>query len=86
MQFEQGGKVLKNGSPLFKVETLLASLSGLLGVVTLFWHDWLEVAGWDPDHHNGSVEWTIAVVLLLVALTLGGLARREYRRGALQVA
>jgi hypothetical protein len=83
LQFEQGGKVLRNGSWRVKIETALALLSGVLGVVTLFWHDWIEVTGWNPDNHNGSVEWIIAVVLLLVALVLGGLARREYRRASL---
>ncbi|HVU79026.1 MAG TPA: hypothetical protein VHC67_15730 [Gaiellaceae bacterium] len=77
--------MLREGSRRFKIETALAAASGLLGVVTLFWHDWLEVTGWDPDHHSGSAEWVVAVVLLLVALTLGALARREYRRGSLRV-
>lgn len=72
--------MLKDGSRLYKIETTLAAISGVLGVVTLFWHDWLEVTGWDPDNHSGSAEWIIAVVLLAVALTLGALARREHRR------
>jgi hypothetical protein len=72
--------VLKDGSRLYKIETTLAAISGVLGPVTLFWHDWLEVTGWDPDNHSGSAEWIIAVVLLAVALTLGALARREHRR------
>ena len=55
--------MLKDGSRLYKIETTLAALSGVLGVLTFFWHDWLEVTGWDPDHHNGSAEWVIAVVL-----------------------
>lgn len=63
----------------FKIETILAAASGLLGIVTLFWHDWIEVTGWDPDHHSGSAEWIIAAVLLLVALVLGLLARRDAR-------
>jgi hypothetical protein len=72
--------VLKDGSRLAKIETTLAAISGVLGVVTLFWHDWLEVTGWDPDRHNGSVEWVIAIVLVAVAITLGAMARREHRR------
>ena len=78
--------MFKDQSRRFKLETVLAMLSGVLGVVTLFWHDWLEVTGMDPDHHNGSAEWIIAVALLLVALLLGALARREYRHGALSAA
>jgi hypothetical protein len=72
--------VLKDGSRLYKIETTLAALSGVLGVLTFFWHDWLEVTGWDPDHHNGSAEWVIAIVLIAVAVTLGAMARREHRR------
>jgi hypothetical protein len=73
--------VLKDGSRLYRIETTFAALSGVLGVLTFFWHDWLEVTGWDPDHHNGSVEWIIAIVLIAVGITLGALARREHRRG-----
>jgi DMSO/TMAO reductase YedYZ heme-binding membrane subunit len=73
--------VFKEGSRLYKLETILASVSALLGVVTLFWHDWLEVTGWDPDNHSGTAEWFIAIGLLVLALVLGALARREYRRG-----
>ena len=74
------------GSRRFKIEAVLATVSGVLGVLTLFWHDWLEVTGWDPDRHNGSAEWMIALALLLVAVVLGALARRDYRRGALSAA
>jgi len=73
--------VLKDGSRLYKIEKTLAAVSGVLGVVTLFWRDWLEVTGWDPDHHNGSAEWIIAVALIAAAIALGAMARREHRRG-----
>lgn len=73
--------MLKDGSRLYKIETTLAAVSGVLGVVTLFWRDWLEVTGWDPDHHNGSAEWIIAVALIAAAIALGAMARREHRRG-----
>lgn len=78
--------MLKEQSRRFKIETVLATLSGVLGVVTLFWHEWLEVTGWDPDHGNGSAEWAIAAGLLLVAVVLGLLARRDYRDAALSPA
>jgi hypothetical protein len=62
------------------VETALAAMSGLLGVVTFFWHDWLEAFGFDPDQGNGSVEWAIVVVLLAAAVALGLSARSDWRR------
>ena len=65
----------------FWVEATLGCLSGFLGLLTLVWRDWIEgVFGWDPDKHSGSVEWLVVVVLLALAVFLGGLARREARR------
>jgi hypothetical protein len=62
------------------LETAIALLAGLLGVVTIFWHDWIEaLTGWDPDHHNGSVEWLIVAALLVVAVAMGIAARRHWR-------
>jgi undecaprenyl pyrophosphate phosphatase UppP len=62
------------------LETAIALLAGLLGVVTIFWHDWIEaLTGWDPDQHNGSVEWLIVVGLLVVAVAMGIVARRHWR-------
>ncbi|BEP15194.1 hypothetical protein acdb102_35050 [Acidothermaceae bacterium B102] len=63
----------------FWVETAGASLTGALFVLTLFWHDWLEALGFDPDHHNGSAEWAIVAVLLAVSLSLAAAARWEWR-------
>lgn len=65
----------------FWLDAALASLCGLLAVLTLFWHDWIEaVTGFDPDHHNGSFEWAI-VTCLCAACSLAGLAARaEWRR------
>jgi hypothetical protein len=66
----------------FWLEVALASLSGLLGIVTVFWRDWIEaIFGFDPDHHNGSFEWMIVVVLLSVSVLIGVAARREWRQG-----
>jgi hypothetical protein len=64
----------------FWFESALASLTGVLGVVTLLWHDWLEAFGWDPDHGNGSVEWAIVAGLLVACLTSTMVARTEWRR------
>ena len=38
------------------------------------------LTGWDPDRHNGSVEWLIVVVLLVVAAVMGLLARHHHRQ------
>jgi hypothetical protein len=64
----------------FRVETAVSVCAGVLGIVTAFWHDWIEaLTGWDPDHHNGSAEWLIVVGLLIVAAISGVLARREWK-------
>jgi hypothetical protein len=71
----------RNVKVLFWIETAIASLSGSLFVLTLITRDWIEaVFGWDPDHHNGSVEWVIVGALLVVALVFGRLARANWRR------
>ena len=63
------------------IEAFLAGLTGVLGVVTIFWRDWIEMlTGWDPDHHNGSVEVGLVVVLLIMSATCAVVARRSYRR------
>jgi hypothetical protein len=62
------------------LETAIASLAGALGVLTIFWHDWIEgLTGWDPDHHNGAFEWLIVAVLLVVAAVVRAVARRDWR-------
>jgi undecaprenyl pyrophosphate phosphatase UppP len=63
-----------------ELETGVALLAAVLGVVTIFWRDWIEVlTGWDPDQHNGSAEWLIVVCLLVIAVAAGGVARRHWR-------
>lgn len=67
-----------------RLEAALAFFAGALGVLTAFWHDWIEaLTGWDPDHHNGSFEWLIVALLLAIAAGLGLLARRERRQLAM---
>jgi undecaprenyl pyrophosphate phosphatase UppP len=61
----------------FEIGTAVAS--ALLAVVTLFWKDWIEVTGWDPDNHSGAAEWWIVVVLAAVSTTSAIAARIEWR-------
>lgn len=65
----------------FYVETVLASLAGVLGIVTVFSREWIEVlTGFEPDGGDGSAEWLLVVGLLVAAAVLGGAARVEWRR------
>lgn len=69
----------------FSVRLGLAAVSGALGVLTLRWHDWIEaLTGFDPDAHDGTVEWLIVVGLLSVSAASALLARREYLRARVQ--
>jgi hypothetical protein len=68
------------GRTRFFVTSVLASASGVLGVSTLFWHDWLEVFGFDLDRGNGSVEWVVVIVLMTVAALLGVAAVTQWHR------
>jgi hypothetical protein len=67
----------------FWVETALAALTGGLFVLTLFWHDWLEVLGLDPDKHNGTAEWLIVAGLFVLFVAFAVSARLEWRSTAL---
>jgi len=50
------------------------------GDVWLSPHDWIEaLTGWDPDQHNGTVEWIVVVGLLVVSAAIGLAARRHWR-------
>jgi hypothetical protein len=63
-----------------RLEMTVALCAGVLGILTIFWHDWIEaLTGWDPDHHNGSLEWIVVVGLLAVAITMGLVAGRHWR-------
>lgn len=67
----------------FWVEVALASVTALLCVITPIWPDWIEIVfNWDPDQHNGSVEWMIAGLLLIVTVATFSVAAVEWRRTA----
>ena len=72
---------MRPSKSLVRLETAIASIAAILGITTIFWHDWIEaLTGWDPDHHNGSFEWLIVLALLVIEVTLGLLARYHHRR------
>lgn len=54
------------------IESILAMFSGALALLTVFWRDWIEaITGWDPDHHNGSLEVVIVIGLVFVTVLVG---------------
>jgi hypothetical protein len=69
--------------PIFWIEAILATVSGISTVLTLLWKDWIEILFHvDPDRGNGSLEWLIVAVSLAATVALSALARREWRRAA----
>ena len=63
-----------------QLETAIALFAGILGILTIFWHDWIEaLTGWDPDNHNGTVEWIVVAGLLAVSAAIDLVARRHWR-------
>jgi DMSO/TMAO reductase YedYZ heme-binding membrane subunit len=68
----------------FWLESILGSIAGVVAVVTLFWRDWIEaVFGVDPDKGNGSAEWLVVLILLILTVALAVGARLEWRRAQL---
>jgi hypothetical protein len=74
------GKVVKPSKVRISLETAIALFAGILGILAVFWHDWIEgLTGWDPDQHSGAFEWLIVAVLLGIAAVVGAVARRDWR-------
>lgn len=65
----------------FYVEAVMAAVAGVLGLITIFWRNWIEVSGWDPDQHDGSAEWFVVLGLLVMSLAIAAIAHREWTRG-----
>jgi hypothetical protein len=67
---------IRNLLPRFWAQVVVVGMTGLLYVVTPFRPDWIEAicGGFDPDRHDGSIEWIIVMAMLVVTLAmLGGL-------------
>ena len=70
----------------FWLETGMAIVTGMLFVITLVRNDWIEIVfGVDPDKNNGSLEWLIVGVLVVVTITFFTLASYEWRRACTAV-
>ena len=68
----------------FWLESICGSVTGMLAAITLFWHDWIQaVFRINPDNGDGSAEWLIVLILILVTVALAVGARREWRRAGL---
>jgi hypothetical protein len=74
------GGTLRPSIVRVRLESIAAFCAGILGILTIFWHDWIEaLTGWDPDQHNGVVEWIVVGVLLTMAVAMGLAARRHWK-------
>ncbi|HVB72860.1 MAG TPA: hypothetical protein VNE38_04825 [Ktedonobacteraceae bacterium] len=71
----------------FWLETSMAIVAGILFVITLVWHNWIEIIfNVDPDKGSGFLEWLIVGVLLIVTIVLFILARYEWRKAGTALA
>lgn len=65
----------------FWLEVGLASVTGILFLVTLIWKDWIEIVfGVEPDAGSGMLEWLIVGILLVATIALFSMARYEWRK------
>jgi hypothetical protein len=66
--------------PRFWITLSLATITGLLCLITLILPDWIEaISGWDPDQHGGLVEWIVMGSLAWITATGYMLAWIEWR-------
>jgi hypothetical protein len=69
----------------FGIGAALTALSAVLLVVTLFWPDWIEALfGVEPDGGDGSVEWLIVGILVMLTVFFAARTRAEWRRRVVQ--
>jgi len=71
---------MRTSSTRLRVEVIIAASAAGLGVLTLFWRDWIEAFGIDPDNGSGAAEWYLVGGLFAVAAVLAVVARYEWRR------
>jgi len=63
------------------LEMRLAYLSAAMGVLTVLWNDWIEVAFHiDPDNGSGALEWGLVAIFVAASVVLATVARRDRRR------
>jgi hypothetical protein len=80
MAAEGGETKLKQSRVRVRLETAVTLCAGILGILTIFWRDWIEaLTGMDPDRHNGAIEWIVVVGLLAVAVVMGLVSRRHWK-------
>jgi hypothetical protein len=66
---------------LFWGEIALASLTAVLFVITLAWHNWVELLfEIGPDGGDGSLEWGLVTALFVTTASFVLLAVAEWRR------
>ncbi len=71
----------------FWLETGMAIVTTILFVITLAWHDWIEIIfNVDPDQGSGLLEWLIVGALFVVTIALFTLARYEWRKARAAIA
>jgi hypothetical protein len=70
----------------FWIETAAGVASAVLAVLTLLVPDWIELSGWDPDHHSGATEWGLVGCLALVSVVSVLAASAELRHTAVRSA
>jgi hypothetical protein len=69
--------------PIRGAQTHPRVVAGILGILTSFWHDWIEaLTGWDPDQRSGGGEWLIVALLLTVSVLVGLAGRRNWKLAA----
>ena len=79
----QGSRIGMTDRRRARIELGLALFTGALAGLTIAWPEWIEgLLGVEPDAGSGAAEWGIVIVLLLLTLAFGVMARRDMRRAA----